>query len=441
MAGVLLRQLFTRISTALPTAREQLRGQLGLTENPGVADDIPSILIKETAGTYTWKALSVAGHTHTNPGIEVKSNNVQVDPNITSVDFSSAFTVSESPEDEANIAPNFGTSSGTIAQGNHTHSTTYAPIAAKYLTQTADSDLTNEQALSSLSTGLMKVTTGTGVVSTAVSGTDYSAPVVTKYQGASQESSTANLDFTSWQHTVTGASGTATVTERWWHPMQGHFKQDLAIPGGTTFQGVGQTALTVDAGATNTNQDATDGPWVRSVTGSVSGNTGGFTGHSSGNVRYDWAPSSVFVVKTDATTTSIRVWVGWFASDPSGSDNPSGVTGMGFRYSTGTGDTNWMYWTNDATTTGTATSTGVAYTGGNVFRLGIHVDPVSGDIRFYLSTTGNPETAWTLGGTVASGAGDFPVSSTSLTRYARVTTLTNAGRRLELSRITHYHER
>lgn len=48
-----------------------------------------------------------------------------------------------------------------------------APTNATYITQTSDATLTNEQALSSLSTGLMKVTTGTGVVSTAVSGTDY----------------------------------------------------------------------------------------------------------------------------------------------------------------------------------------------------------------------------------------------------------------------------
>ena len=39
-----------------------------------------------------------------------------------------------------------------------------APKGATYLTQTANTALTNEQALSSLSSGFMKVTTGTGVV-------------------------------------------------------------------------------------------------------------------------------------------------------------------------------------------------------------------------------------------------------------------------------------
>lgn len=43
-----------------------------------------------------------------------------------------------------------------------------APTNATYITQTPDGTLSNEQALSALSTGLLKVTTGTGVLSTAV---------------------------------------------------------------------------------------------------------------------------------------------------------------------------------------------------------------------------------------------------------------------------------
>jgi len=50
-----------------------------------------------------------------------------------------------------------------------------APTDATYITQTANGSLSAEQALSSLSTGLVKVTTGTGVLSTASAGTDYQA--------------------------------------------------------------------------------------------------------------------------------------------------------------------------------------------------------------------------------------------------------------------------
>ncbi len=43
-----------------------------------------------------------------------------------------------------------------------------APSSATYITQTANGTLSAEQALSALSTGIVKVTTGTGVLSTAV---------------------------------------------------------------------------------------------------------------------------------------------------------------------------------------------------------------------------------------------------------------------------------
>ncbi len=51
-----------------------------------------------------------------------------------------------------------------------------APANATYITQTPNVFLTNEQALSLLSTGIMKSTTATGVVSIAIPGTDYYSP-------------------------------------------------------------------------------------------------------------------------------------------------------------------------------------------------------------------------------------------------------------------------
>ena len=48
-----------------------------------------------------------------------------------------------------------------------------APTDAKYIVQTADATLSAEQALATLATGIMKVTTTTGVISVAVAGTDY----------------------------------------------------------------------------------------------------------------------------------------------------------------------------------------------------------------------------------------------------------------------------
>lgn len=50
-----------------------------------------------------------------------------------------------------------------------------APTDATYITQTPNGTLSAEQALSALSTGIVKVTTTTGVLSTAVANTDYAA--------------------------------------------------------------------------------------------------------------------------------------------------------------------------------------------------------------------------------------------------------------------------
>jgi hypothetical protein len=51
--------------------------------------------------------------------------------------------------------------------------TDFGPAAAKYIVQEADGTLTNEQALEDLATGIVKNTTGTGVLSIALAGTDY----------------------------------------------------------------------------------------------------------------------------------------------------------------------------------------------------------------------------------------------------------------------------
>jgi hypothetical protein len=55
-----------------------------------------------------------------------------------------------------------------------------APVNATYITQTADATLSAEQALSALSTGMVKVTTTTGVLSTGAAGTDYTSPSSTE---------------------------------------------------------------------------------------------------------------------------------------------------------------------------------------------------------------------------------------------------------------------
>lgn len=65
--------------------------------------------------------------------------------------------------------------SGLTLSGTTLTATTGAPTDATYITQTANGTLSAEQALSSLSTGLMKVTTSTGVITSIVPGTGVEA--------------------------------------------------------------------------------------------------------------------------------------------------------------------------------------------------------------------------------------------------------------------------
>lgn len=66
-----------------------------------------------------------------------------------------------------------GTDFDTLEEYIDSLGASYAPIGAAYIVQTANGALTNEQALGALATGLLKVATVTGLLSTAVANTDY----------------------------------------------------------------------------------------------------------------------------------------------------------------------------------------------------------------------------------------------------------------------------
>lgn len=79
------------------------------------------------AGTNTgWVANASTGSTT----LTVEEGDSVVDATVGVIDFNTtAFNVTESPEDEANIGMNFGTGAGQPAEGNHNHDADYADIA------------------------------------------------------------------------------------------------------------------------------------------------------------------------------------------------------------------------------------------------------------------------------------------------------------------------
>jgi hypothetical protein len=114
-------------------------------------------------------------HTHAGASLTVKSNGSVADASVTTLDFGEGIQAIESPEDEINVSIEWGVGNIQVPRGDHTHDAAYAPIGSKYIVQTADGTLTNEQALGALSTGIVKNTTTTGVLSIAAAGTDYAA--------------------------------------------------------------------------------------------------------------------------------------------------------------------------------------------------------------------------------------------------------------------------
>jgi hypothetical protein len=122
-------------------------------------------------------------------------------------------------------------------------------VAATYLVQTASSDLSAEQAMGSLATGLVKNTTTTGVQSIAAGGTDYAQATPREVYRARA------LSF------LGLSSGDTTVFEDF---------EDFVRSSGVAAAGpAGWTASLVASGSVNITTAARAGGWVRVATGAT----------------------------------------------------------------------------------------------------------------------------------------------------------------------------
>lgn len=140
------------VDDATPTANKFSRGWLGIVRGATGVADVLKWVKKNSADTY--EVIQVAEY-----DAEIAQIAALADPNADRMLF-----WDDSAGSYAFLAPGTGLS----ITGTTIDATTDAPTNATYITQTPNGTLSAEQALSTLATGIVKNTTGTGVLSIAV---------------------------------------------------------------------------------------------------------------------------------------------------------------------------------------------------------------------------------------------------------------------------------
>lgn len=221
---------------------------------------------------------------------------------------------------------------------------------------------------------------------------------------------------------------TETYADTLYHPANvGTVRQIVPNPNATTWQTVllGSPTATAD---TTANADAAAGAAIQLNTTAVSGNVASLVAGAGGNPRGDWGwDLAGWIGRPSGQLSSFRIWFGLFASTPSGSSNPSGISGAGIVYATDLG-ANLRAWSNDGTTTGTTTNTGIANTEGVLQQWRIASDGTN--VTFYVDDV-----------LAATHTSEHPDASTYHTVGVYCTTTTNAARGVQIGRIALVHER
>jgi hypothetical protein len=241
------------------------------------------------------------------------------------------------------------------------------------------------------------------------------------------DAAVTTLDFDSTDFIVTSSpAGEANISFQLRHPFHKTYKAVNVNQGTTTASTYGMPAAVI--AATATNEDAADGPWITQTTGGVSGNTSSVQAGTNGGIRADWDPNIMFRIKSSSTLTDKRHWVGLFSSTPAASDDPT-LHGIGFRYSTGAGDTNWQVWRNDNSSGGAVTDSGIVFAADTVYEMWLNYDVAAAGWNTLINGT--------YVGFITS---NVPSITTVLTWGIHVTTLTASGKVIKWSRVNIMHE-
>lgn len=257
-----------------------------------------------------------------------------------------------------------------------------APVDATYITQTANGTLTNEQALSLLSTGLVKVTNGTGVLSTATAGTDYFPPISSPSQG-----DILYYNGSAWAKLAAGTSGYYLKT------LGAGNNPAWAAAGSVTGSGTDNHPMRWDG--TGAAQDTPN--WTFADT----------TGRMafSGAVAGDYA-----LIATNTSTTDLSAGVAGYASGASGATfgvtgtsdaNTAGATGVAGNANGGSAAVIGVYGSENS-----SSNTAYALYAAQALYTGTHIDladastpanPATGASRLYSTSAQQLRTLDDLG--------------------------------------------
>lgn len=255
----------------------------------------------------------------------------------------------------------------------------FAPTGAKYITQTADSTLSAEQALASLSTGLMFVTTTTGAITSVVPGTGVvtalgvnvgsaGAPVLFNGAGGTPSSITLTNGTGLPAAGVTGTAavlGANTFTGAQINSTNGAASVSAAKLTGVPFAGTGTTSFPLlyinDAAATACSVLATGGTYL------------GVNGHGTANliwasldgaIRFSVDSAGSVVIQSTLQTGGVANlneinlgsgWAYWV-------QGASGGIGLGSGHN--------IAWKSTTTNTGNTGDVGLSRIGAGVLGLG-----------------------------------------------------------------------
>lgn len=214
--------------------------------------------------------------------VTVQEGDVTVDANVSTLDFdASDFDVTSSPSGEANIALAYGTSAGTPAEGNHTHSGVYAALSHTH-TLSAVTDVTASAAELNVLDGITASTTELNYVDGVTSA------IQTQINGKSDTSHTHTAATSVRNSTARDevASGTASVTSTSGQVVTGLYA-DITLASGAVYDVIvmGGASVTAPAGGyiyTAAVIDASGSPSVSTFNGE--GTETGSKWHGGSNV-------------------------------------------------------------------------------------------------------------------------------------------------------------